>query len=94
MSWRVDDPEERLVTVARFRTDAEFVLARSRLESAGIECAGRNEHASRLVGHVYGFFGAHEIELQVRESDAEDALAMLESQAPPSGAEEDPADDL
>ncbi len=86
--------DEKLVTVARCRTDAEFVLARSRLESAGIECCGRNEAGARLVGHVFGIFGAHEIELQVRESDAEDALAMLDSEAPLNEAEDDAAGDL
>ncbi len=83
MSWRLNHPDdERLVTVARFHNDAEFLLARSVLESAGIECFGRNEHALRLTGHVHGFFGAHAIELQVRDSDAEDARAVLESESP------------
>ncbi len=83
MNWRVDHPDdERLITIARYHNDAEFLLARSRLESAGIECFGRNEHALRLTGHIHGFFGAHYIELQVREADAEEALAMLESESP------------
>jgi hypothetical protein len=81
--FRINHPDdERLVTVARYHSDAEFLLARTRLESAGIDCVGRNEHALRLTGHVHGFFGAHCIELQVREADAEDALAMLESESP------------
>lgn len=80
--FRINHPDdEQLVTVARFHTDAEFLLARSRLDSAGIECFGRNEHALRLTGHVHGFFGAHCIELQVREADAEDALAVLNSES-------------
>ena len=79
----MDHPDdERLVTVARFHNDAEFLLARTRLESAGIECFGRNEHALRLTGHIHGFFGAHYIELQVREAEAEEAAAMLESESP------------
>ena len=83
MNWRVDHPDdERLVTIARFHNDAEFLLARTRLESAGIECCARNEHALRLTGHVHGFFGEHYIELQVRETDAEEATAMLESESP------------
>lgn len=81
--FRINHPDDaKLVTVARFYNDAEFLLARTRLESAGIESFGRNEHALRLTGHVHGFFGAHEIELQVREADAEDARAMLESESP------------
>ena len=81
--WRINNPDdEKLVTVARFDNDAEFLLARSVLDAAGIECFGRNEHALRLTGHTHGFFGAHQIELQVRESDAEDARAVLESESP------------
>ena len=81
--FRINHPDDvKLVTVARFHNDAEFLLARTRLESADIECFGRNEHALRLTGHVHGFFGAHYIELQVREADAEDARAMLESESP------------
>ena len=81
--FRINHPDdEKLVTIARFDNDAAFLLARSRLESAGIDCFGRNEHALRLTGHVHGFFGAHYIEMQVREGDAEDARAMLESESP------------
>jgi hypothetical protein len=80
--FRIDHPDdERLVTIARFQNDADFLLARTVLESAGIDCFGRNEHSLRLTGHVHGFFGAHYIELQVREADAEDAVAMLESES-------------
>ena len=90
--FRINDPEdERLVTIARFDNDAAFLLARSVLEAAGIECFGRNEHALRLTGHIHGFFGAHQIELQVRESDAEDARAVLESESP---LEEDESPDI
>ena len=81
--FRINHPDdEALITIARFHNDAEFLLARTRLESAGIDCFGRNEHALRLTGHVHGFFGSHEIELQVREADVEDARAMLESESP------------
>ncbi len=81
MAWRIDHPEdEKLVTVGVFHNQAEFLLARSRLESAGIECFSRNEHMARIAGHYTGVFGMHQIELQVREADAEDALAMLESE--------------
>ena len=83
MMWRVNHPDdERLVTIARFHNDAEFLLARTRLDSAGIDCFGRNEHSLRLTGHIHGFFGAHYIELQVREEDADEARAMLESESP------------
>ena len=80
--FRINHPDdERLVTVAKFDNDAQFLLARTVLESAGIECFGRNEHALRLTGHIHGFFGVHQIELQVREQDEEDARAVLESES-------------
>ncbi len=81
MVWRINHPEdEKLVTVAEFHNHAEFLLARSRLESEGIECFSRNEHTASIAGHYTGVFGMHQIELQVREADAEDALAMLQSE--------------
>ncbi len=80
MVWRINHPEdEQLVTVATFDSHAEFLLARSRLESAGIECYSRNEHTARITGHFTGVFGMHQIELQVRAADAEDAAGMLQS---------------
>jgi hypothetical protein len=92
MSWRINHPDdERLVTIARYHTDAEFLLARTCLEAAGIDCFGRNEHSLRLTGHVHGFFGEHYIELQVREADAEEAVAMLQSE---SSLEEDESPDV
>ena len=81
--FRINHPDdEALVTIAR-----------TRLEAAGIDCFGRNEHALRLTGHVHGFFGAHHIELQVRAADAEDAIAMLESESPLEDDESAETDD-
>ena len=81
--FRIDHPEdEHLVTIARFHSDTEFVLARMHLESAGIECFGLNENTVRIAGAFAGVLGVHEIEMQVRESDAEDALAILQTEAP------------
>ena len=83
--FRINHPEdEQLVTIARFHSDAEFVLARMHLESAGIECFGLNENTVRIAGAFAGVLGVHEIELQVRESDAEDALAVLQTESPVS----------
>ena len=70
------------MTIARFSTDAEFLLARTRLESAGIQCFGRNEYTARIAGALSSVLGADDVELQVRESDVEEALAMLSSEAP------------
>lgn len=71
--------DDRLITVARFDNRMEFVLARSRLESAGIECFARNEYLARFTD---GLSGLGQFELQVREADAEDAAAMLNSELP------------
>lgn len=74
-----DDGEVRLVTVARFDNLGQLAVARSVLEASEIECFVRNEHISRIGGPVASAIGAHEAELQVRESDAEDAIALLNS---------------
>jgi hypothetical protein len=74
------DIEPRLVTVAAFHSESEFLLARMRLESANIECFALNENMLRIGGWHAHIFGG--IKLQVRESDAEDALAILRETAP------------
>jgi hypothetical protein len=74
------DPQLQLVTIATFHTEMELLLARTRLESAGIECFAQDENMFRIAGwhsHVAGG-----IRLQVRETDAADALAILRQTAP------------
>jgi hypothetical protein len=71
---------EDLITVAVFHSQPEFLLARTRLESADIECFAYDENMLRIGGwhsHVLGG-----IKLQVRESEAQDALAILRQTAP------------
>ncbi len=68
---------ERLVTVAAFHRQSEFLLARTRLESAGIECFAYDENMFRIGDLVGG------IKLQVRESEARDAVAILQHTLPP-----------
>jgi Putative prokaryotic signal transducing protein len=71
---------EDLITVAVFHSQPEFLLARTRLESADIECFAYDENMLRIGGwhsHVLGG-----IKLQVRESEAQDALAILHQRAP------------
>jgi Putative prokaryotic signal transducing protein len=66
---------EDIVTVAVFHSQPEFLLPRSCLESADIECFAYDENMLRIGGwhsHVLGG-----ISLQVRRSDAQDALAIL-----------------
>ena len=72
---------ENLVTVAIFHSQPEFLLARGRLESADIECFAYDENMLRIGGwHSHGFGG---IKLQVRESEAQDARAILHQTALP-----------
>ena len=71
---------EPLITVATFSTELEYLLARTRLESAGIECFLRDENMVRIAGWHSHILGG--IKLQVRESDAQDALAILQETAP------------
>ncbi len=71
---------EDRVTVAVFHSQPEFLLARTRLESADIECFAYDENMLRIGGwhsHVLGG-----IKLQVRQSEAQDALVILHQTAP------------
>ncbi|MBZ5599541.1 MAG: DUF2007 domain-containing protein [Acidobacteriia bacterium] len=74
------DIEPRLVTIAAFHSEMEFLLARARLESAEIECFAQDENMLRIGGWHSHILGG--IKLQVREADAEDALAILRETAP------------
>jgi len=68
--------DEDLVTVAVFHSQTEFLLARTRLESADIECFAYDENMQRIGGwHTHSPGG---IKLQVRQSEAQDALAILD----------------
>ena len=72
--------DEALITVATFYNEPEFLLARTRLESADIECFAQDENMLRVAGWHSHILGG--IKLQVRESDAQDALAILRHTAP------------
>jgi hypothetical protein len=71
---------ESLVTIAVFHSQPEFLLARTRLESAEIECFTYDENMLRIGGWHSHIFGG--IKLQVRESEAQDARAILHQTAP------------
>ena len=80
--WSFDPelPAEELVTIRVFKSQEEYMVARSVLESAEIECFSRDEHPTNV--HAYSQQpGVGGVELQVRKADAEDALAILD--APP-----------
>ena len=67
--------EEKLVTIATFYNEMEFLLARARLQSADIECFTQDENMLRIAAWHSHIFGG--IKLQVRESEADDACAIL-----------------
>ena len=71
---------ERLVTIAVFHSQPEFLLARTRLESADIECFAYDENMLRIGGWHSHILGG--IKLQVYESEAQDAMAILQLTAP------------
>jgi hypothetical protein len=71
--------EEKLVTIATFHNEMEFLLARARLESAEIECFALNENMLRMAAWHAHILGG--IRLQVRESEAADASAILRHSA-------------
>ena len=71
---------ENLVTIAVFHSQPEFLLARTRLESADIECFAYDENMLGLGGWHSHMLGG--IELQVRESEAQDARAIRHDTAP------------
>lgn len=65
-------PDE-MVTIARFNFPVEAQMARLRLESEGIEAFIAGNAISQMVDPS-GIYG---IRLQVREEDAERAMAIL-----------------
>jgi hypothetical protein len=80
--WAFDsEQDDELVTIRTFEQHSEFLLARGLLESAGIECFSRDEHAMRISSGTHRSLSGQGTALQVRKSDAEDAIAMLD--APP-----------
>jgi hypothetical protein len=65
--------DERLVTIAVFKTGFEAGLARGVLEGAGIRALVPEEHLFRSGGPAYGL----RAQLQVLESDRDRAIAEL-----------------
>jgi hypothetical protein len=72
---------ENLVTIAIFHGQPEFLLACTRLESADIECFAYDENRLRIGGWHSHILGG--IKLQVSETEAQDARAILRDTAPP-----------
>jgi hypothetical protein len=67
--------EDKLVTIATFNQSAEAYLWKTKLESECIWSFVAGEYATKWVIPISGG-----IKLQVRESDAENAIKILSSQ--------------
>lgn len=74
MTEKFGDPDE-FVTVREFIEPVEAQMAKSVLESAGVECFLLGENTNSLLGAA--FFA----QLQVHKKDEADALEILDSSA-------------
>ena len=71
-----------LVTIATFRDLPEALLARGKLESAGIECLLADDNIVRMDWFWANAVGG--VKLQVSTEDAEEALDILAEEIPES----------
>lgn len=80
----VEDPPKaisrKLVTVRRYRDLSEAIVARSLLESAGIQSYLRDENLVRLEWQISNFIGG--IRLQVEAADEDAAIEILNQPIP------------
>lgn len=82
-----ESPDDVLVTIAEAESPAEFLVVRSLLESAGVECSSP-DFADYYVKGKNAPGGV--IRLQVRAAQADDAVAVLKAaEAHPIPAEPD-----
>ena len=65
------------IMVGRYRDSGEAMIAKSMLDSAGIECFLGDENLARLYSNL-----ADGIKLMVREEDADTARKLLEENVP------------
>jgi hypothetical protein len=77
---RTDSPEPRLITLQRYRDMPPAFVAKSILDSAGIESFLSDENALGMNWLISNAVGG--IKLLAREEDAEAAKALLEEGAP------------
>ena len=73
-------PLQGVATIRKYRDQAEAILARSVLESAGISCFLRDENTIRMDWLWSNLMGG--IRLQVSEADVEAAEAVLSQPIP------------
>jgi hypothetical protein len=62
-----------LVTIRTFSQSIDFEMAKSYLESCGVECFGRNE----IINRAYINLVDGGIQLQVHKEQAEEAIKLL-----------------
>lgn len=74
---------EKLVTIATYSYAEEAHLSRAKLQSEGIASFVANEYTGAANWHYPAPFGSG-VKLQVKESDAEEALRVLRSAQEPS----------
>ncbi len=85
---RYHDPvPAELVTIANFRDLPEAMLAKGKLESAGIECFLGDDNMVRMDWFWSNLIGG--VKLRVAETDAEEAIHLLEEEIPPELVDSD-----
>lgn len=88
---RLELPDARsspsLVTLQHFRDIPEALLAKGKLESAGIDCILADGNLVRMDWLLSNAIGG--IRLQVRQQDMEFARALLDEPIPPEFQDED-----
>ena len=79
---------EPMVTIRSFGDVMQAWLAKSNLESAGIECLLVDDNTVRLHWGIVNVLGG--VKLQVKREDAEVALELLEQPVPEQPDEDKP----
>ncbi|MFH1778386.1 MAG: DUF2007 domain-containing protein [Candidatus Omnitrophota bacterium] len=79
--------KEKLVTIAKFTHVVDAHLARTKLESEGVECCIRDEHIVQMNWLLSNLVGG--VKLQVKETDVDKAKEILKKKETASGNEED-----
>lgn len=75
--------EDEFVEVTAYQTLGEVAVARSMLESAGIECFVPDQDMIRMAGVFSPVLGIAGYSLQVKTSDLQDATRILQAEWPP-----------
>ena len=76
------DEEGGLFVIRTFSRDVDARLAEAVLDANGIDAIIIGDNAAGMLPYLDAF---HPIRLAVKESDVEEALALLDSSAPSAG---------